>query len=84
MFTDTFKSKKGNVLLYGLVKVSAIRFRSHDDQVVSGLNFMFELLDWDRYIGCIVIPWIVKLEFCSIHSGADLGVIRVVQSNPLN
>ena len=56
------KVKKRNVLLYGLVKVSGIPFRSRDDRFYRyiGVNFTFGLLDCDRYIGDIVIPWIVK------------------------
>ena len=52
------KVKKGNVLLYGLVKVSAVPFRSRDDRFYRylGVNFALGLLDCDRYIGDIVIP----------------------------
>ena len=32
-----------------------------------GVNFKFGLQDCDRYIGDIVIPWIVKPGYCSIH-----------------
>ena len=55
------KVKKGNVLLYGLVKMSAIPSRSCDDRFYRyiGVNFTFGLLDCDRYIRDIVIPWIV-------------------------
>ena len=63
------KVKKGNVLLYGLVKVSAIPFWSHADQFYRyiGVHFTFGLLDCDRNMGDIVIPWIVKRTFCFIH-----------------
>ena len=45
------KVKKGNVLLYGLVKESAIPFRSRDDRFYRyiGVNFAFGLLDCDHY-----------------------------------
>ena len=44
------KVKKGNVLLYGLVKVSAIPFRLRDDRFYCYIrvNFTFGLLDCDR------------------------------------
>ena len=44
------KVKKGNVFLYGLVKVSAIPVRSRDDRFYRyiGVNFTFGLLDCDR------------------------------------
>ena len=45
---DTYiKVKKGNILLYGLVKVSAIPFRSRDDRFYRyiGVNFTIGLLD---------------------------------------
>ena len=32
------------------------------------VNFKFGLLDCDCYIRDIMIPWIVKLGFCSMHS----------------
>jgi len=53
----------------GLVEMSAIPFRSRDDWFYCyiGVNFTFGLLKCDRYIGDIVIPWIVKSGFCSIH-----------------
>ena len=63
------KVKKGYILLYGLVKVSAFHFRSRDDRVYRyiGVNFTFRLLDCDRYIGDIFIPRIVKTGFRTIH-----------------
>ena len=63
------KVKKGNALLYGLVRVSPIPFRLRDDRFCCyiGVNFTFGLLYCDRYIGDIIIPWIVKPGFCSIH-----------------
>ena len=62
------KVRKGNILLYGLVKVSAIPFWSRDwFYRYIGVNFAFRLQDCDRYIGDIVIPWIVKPGCCSIH-----------------
>ena len=63
------KVKIGNILLYGLVKVSAIPFWSHDDRFYHyiGVNSTFAMLDCDRYIGDICIPWIVKPGFHSIH-----------------
>ena len=42
---------------------------------------MFELLDCDRYIGDIVIPWIVKPEFCSIHYTVTLAGLKNVNRN---
>ena len=46
------KVKKGHILLYGLVKVSAIPFWLLDDRFYRyvGVNFTFGLLDCDRYI----------------------------------
>ena len=67
------KVKKGNILLYGLVKVSAIPFRSRDGRFYHYVGvtciFTFGLLpvDCDRYIGDIIIPYIVKQGFCSLH-----------------
>ena len=67
-------------MLYGLVKVSAIPFRSRDDRFYRyiGVNFTFGLLDCDRYIGDIVIPWIVKPGFCSIHYTVTLAGLKNV------
>ena len=72
--------KNGNVLSYGLVKVSAIPFRSRGDRFYRyiGINFTFRLLDYDRYIGNIVIPWIVKPGFCSIHYTVTLSGLKNV------
>ena len=74
------KAKKGNVLLYRLVKVSAIPFRSCNDRFYRYIrvNFTFGLLDCDRYIGEIVIPWIVKPGFCSIHYTVTLTGLKNV------
>ena len=74
------KVKKGNVLLYGPVKVSAISFGSRDDRFYRyvGVNFTFGLLDCDRYIRYIVIPWIVKSGFCSIHCTVTLAGLQNV------
>ena len=51
------KVKKGNVLSYWLVKVSAIPFWLRDDRFYHyiGLNFTFGVLDCDRFISDIVI-----------------------------
>ena len=46
--------------------------------VISGLNFTFGLLDCDRYIGDIVIPWIVRPGFCSIHYTVTLAGLKNV------
>ena len=43
-----------------------------------GFNFTFGLLDCDRYIGDIVIPWIVKPGFCSIHYTVTLAGLKNV------
>ena len=74
------KVKKGNVLFYGLVKVSAIPFRSCDDRFYRyiGVNFMFGLRDCHCYIGDIAIPWIVKPGFCSIHYTVTLARLKKV------
>ena len=50
------KVKKGNVLLHGMVKVSAIPFRSRDDQalILIGVNFTFRLLNCDCYIHLVL------------------------------
>ena len=68
-------------MLSGLVEVSAIPFRSRDDQFYRyiGVNFMFGLLDCDHYIGDIVIPWIVKSGFCSIHFAVILAGLKNVK-----
>ena len=52
------KVKKGNVLLYGVIKVAATPFLSRDDRFYRyiGVNFTFGLLECDRYIGSTVIP----------------------------
>ena len=44
--------------------------------VISGL--ILRLLDCDRYIGDIVIPWIIKLGFCSIHYTVTLAGLKNV------
>ena len=78
------KVKKGKVLLYGLVKVSAIpKFQSRDDRFYRyiGLNFTFGLLDCDRYIGDIVIPWIVKPGISSIHYTVTLAGLKILTEN---
>ena len=74
------KVKKGNVLLYGLVKVSAIPFRSRDDRFYRyiGVNFTFGLLDCDRYIRDIVTPCTVKPGVCSIHYTVTLAGLKNV------
>ena len=74
------KVKKGNVSLYGLVEVSAIRFRSPDDRFYCYIevNFTFGLLDCERYIGDIIIPWIVKPGICSIHYTVTLARLKNV------
>ena len=43
-----------------------------------GVNFTFGLLDCDRYIGDIVILWIVKSGFCSIHLTVTLAGLKNV------
>ena len=50
------KVKKGNALLYRLIKVSPIRFRLRDDRFYRyvGVYFTFGLLDCDCYIGDIL------------------------------
>ena len=81
MLTDTLiKVKNKKVLLYGLVKVSAIPFQSRDGRFYRsvGVNFTFGLLDCDCYIGDIVIPWTVKLGFCSIHCTVTLAGLKNV------
>ena len=78
---DTYiKVKKENVLLYGLVKVSAIPFRSRNDRFCRyiGVNFTFGLLDCDHYIRDIVIPWLLKPGFCSIHYTVTLPGLKNV------
>ena len=66
--------------MYELVEVSAIPFWSCDDQFYRfiGDNFTFGLLDCDCYIWDIVIPWIVKLGFCSIHYTVTLAGLKNV------
>ena len=41
-----------------------------------GINFTFGLLDCDRYIWDIVIPWIVKPGFCSIPYTVTLAGLK--------
>ena len=79
-FDRYIKVKKGNFLLYRLVKVSAIPCRSRDDRSYRniGVNVTFGLLDCDRQIGDIVIPRIVKPGFCSIHYTATLAGLQNV------
>ena len=74
------KVKKGNVLLSGLVVVSASPSRSCDDLFYRyiGVNFTFGLLDCDPYIGDIVIPWIVKLGCCCIHFTVALAGLKML------
>ena len=60
--------------------MSAIPFRSYGDRFYHyiGVNFMFGLLDCDRYMGDIVIPWIVKPGFCSIYYTVGLAGLKNV------
>ena len=60
--------------------MSAIPFRSCDDRFYRyiGVNFTFGLLDCDRYIGDIVIPWIVKPGFCDTHCTVTLAGLKNV------
>ena len=55
-------------------------FRSRYDQFYRyiGVNFECGLLDCGRYIGDIVIPWIVKSAFCSIHYTVTLAGLKNV------
>ena len=68
------------MFIYGLVEASAIPFRSRDDRFYRyiGVNFTFELLDCDHYIGDIVIPRIVKPGFCFIHYTVTLAGLKNV------
>ena len=61
--------------------MSAIPFRSRDDGFYRyvGVNFTFGLLKRDRYIEDIVIPWIVKSGFCSIHFTVILAGLKNVK-----
>ena len=79
-FERYIKVKKGNVLLSGLVEGSVpfqvssrVRFYRY-----IGVNFAFGLLDCVRFIGDIVIPWIVKSRFCSIHFTVKLAGLKNV------
>ena len=45
---------------------------------------MFGLLDCDRCIGDIVIPWIVKYGFCSIHFTVTLAGMKNVNRDIWN
>ena len=60
--------------------MSAIPIRSKDDRFYRylGVNFTFGLLDCDHYIGNIVIPWIVKPGFCSIHFTVTLAGLKML------
>ena len=60
--------------------MSAIPFRSHYDQFYRyiGVHFTFGLLDCDSHIGDIVITWIVKPGFCSIHYTVTLAGLKNV------
>ena len=40
--------------------------------------FTLGLLDCDRCMGDIVIPWIVKIGFCSIHFTVTLAGLKNV------
>ena len=44
-----------------------------------GVNFTFGLLKCDRYIGNIVIPWIIKSGFYSIHFTVRLAGLKNVK-----
>ena len=75
------KVKKGGyVLLSGLVKVSTFPFWSCDDRFYHYIrvSFTFGLLDCDLYIVDIVIPWIVKPGFCSMHFTVTLVRLKNV------
>ena len=56
--------------------MSAIPFRSRDDRFYRYV--MFGLLDCDRYIGDIVIPWIIKPGYGSIHYTVTLAGLKNV------
>ena len=60
--------------------MSPIPFLPHDDRFYRYIrvNFTFELLDCDRCIGDIVILWIVKPGFCSIHFTVTLAELKNV------
>ena len=60
--------------------MSAIPFWSRDDRFYRyiGVNITFGLLDRDRYIGDIIIPWIIKPRFCSIHYNVTLAGLKNV------
>ena len=63
--------------------MSAIPFRPRDERFYRyiGVNVTFGLLDcgcYIWYIGDIVIPWIVKLGFCSIHFTVTLTGVKNV------
>ena len=61
--------------------MSAIPFWSRDDWFYRyvGVNFTFGLLKCDGYIWDIVIPWIVKSGFCSIHFTVILAGLKNVK-----
>ena len=58
----------------GLVKVSAIPFRLRDDRFYRYIG----ALDCDGYIEDIVISWIVKPGFCSMHYTVTLAGLKNV------
>ena len=60
--------------------MSAIPFGSCDDRFYRyiGINFTFGLLDCDRYIRDVGIPWIVKPGFCSIHFTVTLAGMKML------
>ena len=48
------------------------------DYIVISVNFTFGLLDCDLYIGDIVILWIVKPGFFSMHYNVTLARLKNV------
>ena len=78
---DKIKSKKENVLLSGSA-LKCLPFLSRrviiDFIVFNRAHCTFGLQDCDRYIGDIVIPWIVTPGFCSTHFTVALAGLKIV------
>ena len=72
MLTDTLKSKKQTSCYLGWLfsKILSDRY--------IGIKYTFGLLNCDRFIGDIVIPWIAKLGFCSVPFTVTLAGLKNV------
>ena len=86
LLTDTLKSKKEMSCHLGWSKCLPFQFPSCDDQFYRYIrvNFTFGPLDRVHYIRDIVILWIVKSGFCSIHLTVTLAGLKNVNRYIVN